>query len=92
MIGDQLSRGSPPVGMLFANVATLDGDPGYLEAAMLQPRNGPGYFLVLRRVPVPAAARSAAQTAADHLAASVPPSKHEQLARHFPDHVDGLRG
>lgn len=92
MIGDRLYRGSPPVGMLFANVATLEGDPGYLEVAMLQPRNGPGYFLVLLRVPVPADARSAARMAADHLAASVPPSNHEQLARYFPDYVAGLAG
>ena len=92
MIGDRLYRGSPPIGMLFANVATLDGDPGYIEVATLLPRQGTGYFLMLGRVPVPAGARSAARTAADHLAGRVPPSNHDLLARYFPDYVDGLTG
>ncbi|MEA3011526.1 MAG: hypothetical protein QOD42_71 [Sphingomonadales bacterium] len=75
---------------LLANVAMIEGDPGYIEIALLSKIKGPDYLLVLHRLPVPIGARSAAGAAAAHLAAGVPPSNHALLWDYYPEYANGV--
>lgn len=87
LIGDRLYPwGARNFGVL-ANVFTFDGDPGYIEVAVLGTSDGQGWHLVLLRLPVPIGARPAARAAATHLAAHVRPSDRGALRRRFPDYA-----
>ena len=90
LIGTRLYRGNPPVGTLFCSVVLFDGDPGYIEVAMVERSSGAGHFLLLLRLPVPIAARAAAQAVTAALAARVPRPNFERLQRSFPDYLLSL--
>ena len=87
LIGSRLYAQGAAIFGLLARVATLDGDPGYIEIACLGQKNGPGYLLILLRLPVSAAARPSAAAATAWLADRVPPQNQEVLQRWFPDYA-----
>ena len=92
LIGRRLyPSGVSKVGLL-ANVAMIEGDPGYIEIAVLGMMKGPGFLLLLHRLPVPIGARAVAHTVAADLTASVPPSNHELLWHHYPEYAYGVAG
>jgi hypothetical protein len=92
LIGNRLYPMGASYFGLLANVAMFEGDPGYIEVAVLGQKSGPGYLLLLLRLPVPAQARTVACAAAVDLDQSVPPSNRKLRQRWFPDYASSVGG
>jgi hypothetical protein len=82
LIGTRLFY-TPGSGALLSNVAMVEGDPAYIEVAVLNRSSGAGYFMVVSRLPVPIHARPVAQAAAAALAKQVLDASNPSRASAF---------
>lgn len=90
LIGGRLYRGNPPMGILLCDVAIREGEPGWIEVAMMSRRSASGWLPVFLRLPVPAGALAAARRTADHLAGRVLPENRRNLDEYLPRHAESL--